>query len=186
MHTSALELYKSKLCLHPCAECLGCWYRRAPVRSRQESRWSEWPIYVSRICRQYSLVCLCICGLTFKCACMQPTGLSSCVVIPWFLQTNTSVASFKSVAMVGHLSCFELSAEVSFAELHLSTASPLRLSFTSRCEAEAQIIYSCLSPNSAPNHREMRDGKIERKRRARAVLLSCNCRRQKQMDDSFS
>ena len=73
--------------------------------------------------------------------------------------------------MVSHMSCFQLSDEFLFAGLHLSSSISPPLCLFSRFSVclrrfpgdEArlveQIIYSCLSPNSALYRREMRDGK---------------------------
>lgn len=90
--------------------------------------------------------------------------------------------------MVSHMSCFQLSDEFLFAGLHLSCSisPPLRLfpRFSSclrrfpgdEARLVEQIIYSCLSPDSALYRREMRDGKKKRRERGghAAVFLSCN------------
>lgn len=148
-----------------------------------------------------------VCSLPISCLSCAPVDvcifhvciyLSPRMVGLCFALEKTSIANFRFVLMVSRMSCFQLSDEFLFAELHLSSpispqlhlSLPLLLLPPPPSEGEAQlveqIIYSCLSPNSALYCGEMRDGKMERQRRARAVFLSHNCRRQKQMDDSFS
>lgn len=132
--------------------------------------------------------------LTFLSAYTLTNCLSLCMALHVLhkKKKKISIVDFKFVLIVSHMSCFQLSDEFLFAQLHLSSSisPPLRLSLTfpsastslwRKAQLVELIIYSCLSPNSAPYRREK-----ERKTRAEAVFLSCSCGRQKRLDDSFN